>query len=190
MSGQQRFGPTGQKASSDNAVNLRRSRYCAANAGFLARLSPSALACWPVIAKQIRNTGALDTVDCSTLVEYCEAYARWLAAGDELAKLLVQLGRSSCQMAESPPANPVTQKPDAITQPSPAVPKVDRMPNSIMRLHEVTAAIGLSRSTIYKRVRDGTFPAPIQLGAKSVGWRFGDIEAFLLSPSCYGRRRE
>lgn len=188
MSGQQRFGRARQKASSDNAVNLRRGSYSATNAGFLARLSPSALACWPMIAKQIRTTGALDTVDCSALVEYCEAYARWLAAGDELAKLLIQLGRSSCETVENPSANPVTQKPEAIKHASPSIQAANRMPNSIMRLGEVQAAIGLSRSTIYKRVRDGTFPAPVQLGAKSVGWRFGDIQEFLLSPSGYGRR--
>lgn len=187
MTGQRR-GRARREASNADIVHLNRGRYSAANAGFLARLSPSALACWPTIAKQIRDAGALDTVDSLTLVRYCEAYARWLAASDELAKFLVQLGRSSCQTEETPPDDPATRKAHAIAQPSPSVPTANRMPNSIMRLTEVQTTVGLSRSTIYKRVRAGTFPAPVQLGLKSVGWRFGDIEAFLLSPSGYMQR--
>lgn len=49
----------------------------------------------------------------------------------------------------------------------------------ILRRKEVEARTGLSRSTIYKRIADGTFPAPIPLGAKSVGWVAGEIDEFL-----------
>lgn len=49
----------------------------------------------------------------------------------------------------------------------------------ILRRKEVEARTGLSRSTIYKRIADGTFPPPIPLGAKSVGWVSGEIDAFL-----------
>jgi prophage regulatory protein len=40
----------------------------------------------------------------------------------------------------------------------------------IIRLPEVMAATGESRSTIYKRISDGEFPKPVKLGPKSVGW--------------------
>lgn len=42
--------------------------------------------------------------------------------------------------------------------------------DTILRLPAVKAATGLSRSTIYERVRLGTFPAPVPLGRNSVGW--------------------
>ncbi|NVH77081.1 AlpA family phage regulatory protein [Paraburkholderia sp. JPY432] len=62
---------------------------------------------------------------------------------------------------------------------------IPRAPNAIMRRQEVERAIGLSRSTIYNRVKAGTFPAPVKLGAGAVGWRVADIEQFLMSPADY-----
>jgi prophage regulatory protein len=52
---------------------------------------------------------------------------------------------------------------------------------SILRRKQVEARIGLSRSTIYERIKAGTFPAPISLGAKSVGWIESEIDAWLSS---------
>ncbi|MGZ8183058.1 MAG: helix-turn-helix transcriptional regulator [Methylobacter sp.] len=52
---------------------------------------------------------------------------------------------------------------------------------SILRRKQVEARIGLSRSTIYERIKAGTFPAPISLGAKSVGWIESEINAWLSS---------
>ncbi|WP_429497431.1 helix-turn-helix transcriptional regulator [Robbsia andropogonis] len=56
---------------------------------------------------------------------------------------------------------------------------------TILRRKQVEAATGLSRSTIYARIRAKTFPPAIALGPKSVGWRTGDIEAFLTNPAEY-----
>ncbi|MCF8081810.1 MAG: AlpA family transcriptional regulator [Deltaproteobacteria bacterium] len=39
-----------------------------------------------------------------------------------------------------------------------------------LRRPEVEERTGLSRSTIYLRIKEGTFPAPVKLGARSVGW--------------------
>ena len=45
------------------------------------------------------------------------------------------------------------------------------MKHSIIRLPEVTKRTGLSRSTIYDRIRENAFPQPIQLGhSRNVGW--------------------
>lgn len=55
----------------------------------------------------------------------------------------------------------------------------------ILRLKQVMAETGLSRSRIYERSKDGTFPSPIKLGARSVGWRRGSIDAWLANPSGY-----
>lgn len=51
--------------------------------------------------------------------------------------------------------------------------------HSILRLPAVMANIGLSRSSIYLRVAEGTFPKPVSLGARAVGWLRSDIEEWL-----------
>jgi prophage regulatory protein len=51
--------------------------------------------------------------------------------------------------------------------------------STILRRKQVEAHTGLSRSTIYARVRAGSFPPPISLGAKSVGWLQNEIEDWI-----------
>ena len=53
------------------------------------------------------------------------------------------------------------------------------MVTSILRLPTVKARTGLSRSTIYLRIKQGTFPAPISLGARAVGWVDSEIQQWL-----------
>ena len=38
---------------------------------------------------------------------------------------------------------------------------------------------GLSRSTIYLRVYEGTFPKPVSLGGRAVGWVDAEIQQWL-----------
>lgn len=49
------------------------------------------------------------------------------------------------------------------------------MATKILRLPTVKAITGLSRSTIYLRVSQGSFPKPISLGARAVGWVESEI---------------
>jgi len=53
------------------------------------------------------------------------------------------------------------------------------MAHTILRLPGVKASTGLSRSTIYLRVAQGTFPKPVSLGGRAVGW----LEAEVLDES-------
>ena len=53
------------------------------------------------------------------------------------------------------------------------------MPHTILRLPTVKARTGLSRSTIYLRVSRGTFPAPVPLGGRVVGWIEAEVNAWL-----------
>ena len=53
------------------------------------------------------------------------------------------------------------------------------MATSILRLPAVKARTGLSRSTIYLRVAEGTFPRPVSLGGRAVGWIEAEIEHWL-----------
>jgi prophage regulatory protein len=50
---------------------------------------------------------------------------------------------------------------------------------SILRRKQVEKRTGLSRSTIYLRIQEGTFPRPINLGVRAVGWLEYEIEAWL-----------
>ncbi|WJZ77243.1 AlpA family phage regulatory protein [Paraburkholderia sabiae] len=54
-----------------------------------------------------------------------------------------------------------------------------------MRRQDVEREVRLSRTTIYNRMKDGTFPAAVKLGARSVGWRVADVDAFLANPAAY-----
>lgn len=51
----------------------------------------------------------------------------------------------------------------------------------IMRLSEVKAVTGLSKTTIYRFEKEGRFPSKVSLGERSVGWFEDDIEVFLMS---------
>lgn len=49
----------------------------------------------------------------------------------------------------------------------------------ILCLPQVKTATGLSRSSIYAKVKDGQFPRYISLGARSVGWLESEIQAWI-----------
>lgn len=50
---------------------------------------------------------------------------------------------------------------------------------TILRLPAVRTRCGLSRSSIYLQISKGSFPKPISLGARAVGWLAGDIDGWL-----------
>lgn len=50
---------------------------------------------------------------------------------------------------------------------------------TILRRKQVEARTGLSRSTIYERIKEGTFPAPVALGARAVGWDAAAIDEWV-----------
>ena len=49
----------------------------------------------------------------------------------------------------------------------------------IVKRHEVEAATGLSRSSLYRLAAAGQFPRPIKLGARAVGWRADEIASWI-----------
>ena len=51
------------------------------------------------------------------------------------------------------------------------------MATTILRLPAVKTLTGLSRSTIYLRISEGTFPRPFSLGARAVGWTDDEVDA-------------
>lgn len=50
----------------------------------------------------------------------------------------------------------------------------------IIRLKEVIDSTGLARSTIYKYISEGTFPKPVSLGDRCVGWVDSEVHDWIL----------
>ncbi|MCY4508395.1 MAG: AlpA family phage regulatory protein [Acidobacteria bacterium] len=50
------------------------------------------------------------------------------------------------------------------------------MEQVILRQGEVTRVTGVPKGTIYRWIEKGTFPRPVRLGPRAVGWRRTDIE--------------
>lgn len=55
-------------------------------------------------------------------------------------------------------------------------------PDRIIRLKTVLARTGLSRSTIYRKIAEGTFPAQIKISINGAGWHESDINRWVNSP--------
>ena len=56
------------------------------------------------------------------------------------------------------------------------------MTDRILRFTEVLKVTGLGRSSLYRRVKAGDFPAPVRLGgehSRAVGWRRSEIEDWI-----------
>lgn len=51
----------------------------------------------------------------------------------------------------------------------------------IIRLKQVTDCTGLARSTIYKYIAECTFPKPVPLGERSVGWVEKEVHDWILA---------
>lgn len=52
-------------------------------------------------------------------------------------------------------------------------------PGKLRRLPFVMDATGCGKSTIYAGVKAGTFPAPVRLSARAVGWREEDLDKWV-----------
>jgi prophage regulatory protein len=59
---------------------------------------------------------------------------------------------------------------------------IDRTNDSLVRLPEVIRQTGLSRTTIYRKAKAGTFPAPEQMSDNAVGWWASDLAAWKAAP--------
>jgi prophage regulatory protein len=51
----------------------------------------------------------------------------------------------------------------------------------IIRLKEVIDSTGLARSTIYKYIAENTFPKPVSLGDRCVGWVDSEVHDWILA---------
>ena len=51
----------------------------------------------------------------------------------------------------------------------------------IVRWPEVRQQTGLSRTTVWRKVKENDFPSPVKLTDHAIGWRQSDIDAWLAS---------
>ncbi|MCY4652261.1 MAG: AlpA family transcriptional regulator [Dehalococcoidia bacterium] len=51
----------------------------------------------------------------------------------------------------------------------------------VLRLPAVLERIGLSRSTLWRLISDGQFPAPIRLGPRATGWIEEEVDDWISS---------
>src|SRR5262249_7286147 len=52
-------------------------------------------------------------------------------------------------------------------------------PDCVLKMREVKILTGLSSSTIYLGIKSGTFPQPIKLGKRAVGWKESQITTWI-----------
>ncbi|MBZ9991408.1 AlpA family phage regulatory protein [Mesorhizobium sp. BH1-1-5] len=63
-------------------------------------------------------------------------------------------------------------------------------PDRIIRLRTVLDRTGLSRSTIYRKIAEGTFPAQIKISINGAGWRESDVNRWIADPVAWRTRRQ
>ena len=51
--------------------------------------------------------------------------------------------------------------------------------DALLKLQDVTLATTLSRTEIYRRVKSGSFPPPMELGPNRSAWKASDIQKWI-----------
>ena len=62
-------------------------------------------------------------------------------------------------------------------------------PTCVLRLPRVQARTGLPRSTIYMRVAHWSFPTPVRLGTRAIGWIESEVDAWIREQVAASRGR-
>ena len=51
----------------------------------------------------------------------------------------------------------------------------------LLRRSEVEAKVGFGKSALYKKMREGSFPHPVNIGSKAVRWRESELLTWMNS---------
>lgn len=57
--------------------------------------------------------------------------------------------------------------------------------DKIIRIKTVLARTGLSRSTLYRKIAEGTFPCQVKISVHGAGWRESAINRWIADPIGY-----
>jgi prophage regulatory protein len=63
-------------------------------------------------------------------------------------------------------------------------------PDRIIRLKTVLARTGLSRSTIYRKITEGTFPGQLKISTNGAGWHESEINRWITDPAAWRPKHE
>jgi len=63
----------------------------------------------------------------------------------------------------------------------------DTKPLRILRLREVLARTGLSRTTLYELIGKRLFPHPVSLSVRAVGWIEAEVETWIAARTTMDR---
>lgn len=55
-------------------------------------------------------------------------------------------------------------------------------PDRILRIKAVLARTGLSRSTLYRKIQNGSFPRQVRISTRCAGWRESAVNAWMRNP--------
>ena len=58
-------------------------------------------------------------------------------------------------------------------------------PDKIIRLKTVLARTGPSRSTMYRKIAEGTFPSQVKISIHGTGWRESAVDRWIDDPVAY-----
>jgi prophage regulatory protein len=61
-------------------------------------------------------------------------------------------------------------------------------PDRILRLKSVLNRTGLSRSTMYRKIKEGTFPPQVKISINGTGWRESAINLWIEDPVAFHMR--
>ena len=62
-------------------------------------------------------------------------------------------------------------------------------PEKIIRLKTVLARTGLSRSTLYRKIAEGTFPTQLKISIHGTGWHESAVNRWIADPIRYREDR-
>ncbi|PLP59172.1 DNA-binding protein [Mesorhizobium loti] len=57
-----------------------------------------------------------------------------------------------------------------------------REPDRIIRLKSVLSRTGLTRSTLYRKIAEGSFPAQIRISVNGAGWHESEVNLWVADP--------
>ena len=76
-----------------------------------------------------------------------------------------------------------------LIKPDPSRPNGERpamkQDEKILRLKTVLVRTGLSKSTLYRRIAEGTFPRQFRIGEQSTGWYESEVSKWVSNPLGY-----
>ncbi|PZU68997.1 MULTISPECIES: AlpA family transcriptional regulator [Sphingobium] len=58
-------------------------------------------------------------------------------------------------------------------------------PDRIIRLKTVLARTGFSRTTLYRKMGEGTFPRQVKISVHGAGWRESAVNRWIADPASY-----